>query len=575
MEEFNNSLTPTQRFWRLLKPDGKEIRNVYIYSIFNGLISLSLPLGIQAIINFIQGGQISTSWVVLVFLVVLGIAITGVLQIYQLRITENLQQKIFSRAAFEFAYRLPRAKMEQLYKHYAPELMNRFFDIISVQKGLSKILIDFSAALLNVVFGLLLLSFYHSFFIFFSVILVILVIVIIRFTGQKGMTTSLNESKHKYRVAYWLEELARTNMTFKLVGNTDLPLQKVNEHVDKYLESRESHFKVLLQQYSLMVVFKVLVATGLLAIGGILVMEQQMNIGQFIAAEIIILTVMVAVEKLIRSLETIYDVLTSLEKIAQVTDLSLEETSGIDIAKESNGGLSLDLMNASFAFPGQSSYVLKDISLSIKSGEKVVISGSNNSGKRSLLYIMAGLYDLPEGSLSYNGFPKGNLNISCLRAVMGDYLSQEQLFEGTVLENITMGRESVTMANVRWAIKNLHLEDFIKGLPNGYDTLLDTQGKKLPDSIVQKLLLARSIADIPKLLLLEDLYNHLDETEYRRIVDFLASPEHPWTLVAVSSEFYFVNKADKVIHMENGQLKEMAPYNDLNEKLNLKNTSHA
>ena len=453
--------------------------------------------------------------------------------------------------------------------------MNRFFDIISVQKGLSKILIDFSAALLNVVFGLLLLSFYHSFFIFFSVILVILVIVIIRFTGQKGMTTSLNESKHKYRVAYWLEELARTNMTFKLVGNTDLPLQKVNEQVDKYLESRESHFKVLLQQYSLMVVFKVLVATGLLAIGGILVMEQQMNIGQFIAAEIIILTVMVAVEKLIRSLETIYDVLTSLEKIAQVTDLSLEETSGIDIAKESNGGLSLDLMNVSFAFPGQSSYVLKDISLSIKSGEKVVISGSNNSGKRSLLYIMAGLYDLPEGSLSYNGFPKGNLNISCLRAVMGDYLSQEQLFEGTVLENITMGRESVTMANVRWAIKNLHLEDFIKGLPNGYDTLLDTQGKKLPDSIVQKLLLARSIADIPKLLLLEDLYNHLDETEYRRIVDFLASPEHPWTLVAVSSEFYFVSKADKVIHMENGQLKEMAPYNDLNEKLNLKNTSHA
>ena len=216
MENSDNSLSPLERFVRLLKPDSKEIRNVYVYSIFIGLINLSLPLGIQAIINLIQGGQISTSWIVLLVFVVGSVAIAGILQIFQMRITENLQQKIFTRAAFEFAYRIPRVRLEALYKHYAPELMNRFFDTMSVQKGLPKILIDFSAASLQVIFGLILLSFYHPFFIIFSLILILLVYAIFWLTARRGLETSLLESKYKYKMAHWLEEMARTSTTFKL-----------------------------------------------------------------------------------------------------------------------------------------------------------------------------------------------------------------------------------------------------------------------------------------------------------------------------------------------------------------------
>ena len=179
-------ISPLDRFWGLLKPDSSEIKNVYTYAIFRGLVNLSLPLGIQAIINLIQGGRFSTSWIILVALVSAGTALTGILQIYQLRIVENLQQKIFTRAAFEFAYRIPRIKMVELYKRYAPELMNRFFDIINIQKGLAKILIDFTASLLQIGFGLILLSFYHPFFILFSFLLVLLLYLIFRFTAQKG-----------------------------------------------------------------------------------------------------------------------------------------------------------------------------------------------------------------------------------------------------------------------------------------------------------------------------------------------------------------------------------------------------
>jgi len=454
--------------------------------------------------------------------------------------------------------------METMYKHYAPELMNRFFDTISVQKGLSKVLIDFSSASLQVIFGLILLSFYHPFFIFFSLILLILVLAIFRFTSVRGLNTSLAESKNKYKVAYWLEELARTATTFKLNGNTDFPLSRTDTHVSTYLKARESHFRVLLEQFSLLVVFKVIVATGLLAIGGILVMEQLMNIGQFIAAEIIILAVMASVEKLIMSFETIYDVLTALEKIGQVTDMELEtgQEQGIDLRQHcTRGGVSLDLEKVHFTYPGNQKPTLHDLSLSLKCGEKIMVSGKNGSGKSTLLQVLAGLYDIQGGTISYNDLSKGNLNLDSLRDAIGDSLSQEQLFEGTVMENITMGRNSVSFEDVEWAVSNMGLTEFIRTLPKGYETILNPLGKNLPRSIVQKILLARSIADHPKLLLLEDNLNYLHITDRKKIIDFLTSKENPWTLVAISSDNYFKKRADKVLFMKDGRIERTREIN--------------
>ena len=167
-------LTSWQRLVNLLKLDRKDVLQVFYYAIFSGLVGLSLPLGIQAIINLIQGAQVSTSWIILVILVTLGVAFSGVLQLMQIRIIENIQQKIFTRSSFEFTYRFPKIKMSELRNYYPPELANRFFDTLNIQKGVSKLLIDFPTALLQIVFGLLLLSLYHPFFIVYGVLLLIL-----------------------------------------------------------------------------------------------------------------------------------------------------------------------------------------------------------------------------------------------------------------------------------------------------------------------------------------------------------------------------------------------------------------
>lgn len=552
-----NNLTPLKRFFMLIKPDKFEIRNVYIYAIFYGLVNLSLPVGIQSIINLIFGGQMSTAWVILVAFVILGVIVTGILQVFQLKITETLQQKIFTRAAFEFTYRIPRIKLRELHNKYAPELMNRFFDIIAIQKGLSKVLIDFSTASIQTLFGLSLLSFYHPFFIIFSLILIVLVYTIFKLTAKVGLETSMKESKSKYKMAGWLEELARTATTFKLAGVTELPMERTNAGTREYVEAREDHFRVLLNQYGLLIAFKVLVVAGLLIVGSVLVMDQKMNIGQFVAAEIIILLVLGSVEKIILSLETIYDVLTALEKVGQVTDLEIESDDGMNICEmQKDAPLEIELNNAYFKYPGGYDYVFENASIQIHGGEAIKLGGDGDSGKTTLLQILSGMYRIERGTLTFNQVPFGNLNPRRLRSTIGDCIMDELLFEGTLMENIAMGRENATYENVQWAIDNLGLRDFIKSLPKGYDTHVNPEGKQFSKSVVEKLILARSIADKPRLLLIKDLFTSLPEKERIEILNFLVDKSNPWTILIISRDPYVDTIVDRIIEVKDRQLIE-------------------
>jgi ABC-type bacteriocin/lantibiotic exporter with double-glycine peptidase domain len=548
--------TPYQRFWLLLKPDNKEIYQVYTYAFFKGVIALSLPIGIQSIINLIQGGRVSASWILLVCIVILGIAMGGYMQLMQMRITETIQQKIFTRAAFDFTYRIPKIKFEEIYKHYAPELVNRFFDVLTLQKSLSKIIIDFSTAVLQIIFGLILLSLYHPFFILFSILLVVLVFSIIKYTTKKGLETSLKESKYKYKVVSWLEELARSKDTFKLAGHTNLPELRTDEHVTGYLESREKHFQVLKKQYILLLIFKIIVAFGLLIVGGMLVLEQQMNIGQFVAAEIIILLVIDSSEKIILNLENVFDILSSLEKIGQVTDLELENedaSSSLDhhrIIKP----IEVEVKDLSFTYPGRTKSVLKDINYNFKANSSYCIIGNNGSGKSTLIHIIAGLYKPLSGSVCINGLPIGNYNIFELYRFIGNGLAEENIFEGTLFENITLGRDFINTEDVQWAIEHVFLLDYVKELPKGLDTQIEISGHKLSKSIIQKIIIARSIVNKPKLILLENHIDFIEENERNKIIDFLTGKTNNWTLISISNNPYLKEKSDTVLYLKEGQI---------------------
>ena len=546
-------MTPLRRFYNLLELDKKDIYQLFFYAIFAGLISLSLPLGIQAIIAFIQSGRVSASWIVLIILVVAGVGLVGILSFMQLRITENLQQKIFVRASFEFAARLPKIKQEELYGTYPPELTKRFFDTLPIQKGPSKLLMDFSAALLQITFGLILLSLYHPYFIVFGLLLFLLLYFIFKFSYTSGLETSLKESKFKYRVAGWLQEMARNNFSFKNELNYDFALQKNNSIVANYINYREKHFSIIKKQFTQLILFKIVITASLLSIGGYLVLSQEMNIGQFVAAEIIILLVINSVEKIILGLESFYDVLTAVEKIGQITDLELEE----NIVSESDNcytNITLETENLKFKFPDSPINALDSITLKIDQGEKIVVEGENGSGKTTLIRLLSGILKQSSGAFYINDDTFRKINIKQYRSQIGNIIHNETPFEGTIIENITFNDPNISSEDLKWALDGVQLSSFIKQLPKGLNTHIYPEGRQLSSSNAQKILLARSIIHKPKILFYEDPTDTMDENIANEIIDFITSDKNKWTIIVSSKNPHWKTKSTRKITMQHGQI---------------------
>ncbi len=545
-------LTPWQRFIGLLQLEKKDLLQVIYYAVFSGLISLTLPLGIQAIINLIQGAQVSTSWIVLVILVTIGVAFVGILQLMQMRIIETVQQRVFMRASFEFTYRFPKIKMDELRNYYPPELANRFFDVLTVQKGLAKLLIDVPTAVLQIVFALILLSFYHPFFIAFGILLVLLIYVVFKFTIERGMQTSLMESKKKYMVAHWIQEVARAITSFKVSGSTSLAVDKNDRLVDGYLIARESHFRILVLQFIQMIGFKVVVTAGLLIIGGLLVLSQEMNIGQFVAAEIIILLVITSVEKLILGLESFYDVLTSLEKMGQVVDKQIEGQDGNEVRKVDDFKIELD--HVAYEVPNRSAHILKDINLTITPKSRILIQGESGSGKSSLLRMISGIIEPTSGRIYVNDKALDNLKINSYRAQLGMSLVDETPFEGSIRENITLGNKDITDDQIYEVIELVGLLDYMRESEKGLDTIIYPEGRQMSFTVAKKIILARAIIVKPKALILEEPLEHFEKHEVNRIIDRLTDAKHPWSLIVVSFNNEWADKCTEVIQLKKGEI---------------------
>jgi len=544
--------TPWSRFLNLLSIERRDLLQIAYYAVFSGIVALSLPLGIQAIINLIQGAQITTSWIVLVVLVTVGVVFSGVLQLMQLRIIETIQQRIFVKSSFELSYRFPKIKMEKLQNFYPPELANRFFDTLIIQKGLSKILIDVPAALLQIIFALLLLSFYHPTFIVFGIILLLSVYLSFKWSTQRGLNTSLVESKFKYKVAHWIQEVARSLVSFKLSGNTNLAMKKNDVLVSQYLSARENHFNIIKFQFIKMIGFKALITAGLLIIGGVLVLSQRMNIGQFVAAEIIILLVINSIEKLILSLESFYDTLTSIEKLGQILDKEMESNEGelVDFEK----GVSLELNQVNYQISNRENLILKNISFSVNPGEKILIQGKSGSGKSTLLRMITGVIQPTSGNIIVNGISLSALKINHYRAHLGLSLLDEYPFEGTLRENLTFGDDRILEHKISEVINAVGLSDFLKKLPEGLNTELFPEGKQISSSIAKKITMARALLKQPKLVILEDTLDPFNETETHSIIDYLCLPEHSWSLIVVSANSYWKSYATHIFELNAGEL---------------------
>ena len=351
----------------------------------------------------------------------------------------------------------------------------------------------------------------------------------------------------------WLQEIARNNFSFRKETSFEFALNKNNNLVSQYLDYRERHFEIIKRQYFQLIIFKVIITAGLLFIGGYLVLNQKMNIGQFVAAEIIILLVINSVEKIVVGLETLYDVLTAVEKIGQITDFQTETSQSLTNEICYNN-ISIEAENINYKFPGSTANVLNKISFKIEDSEKILLDGDNGSGKTTLIRILSGLIQPTSGSFFINDDTYRKIDLQQYRSQIATIINGETPFEGTILENITYNNPAITQEDIKWAIESVKLGSFIKSLPKGLETKIFPEGKQLSSSNAQKILLARSIVNKPKILFYEDALDRMDADVAKEIIDFLTSSENKWTLIVSSKNPYWKEKCTRKITMEEGKI---------------------
>jgi len=568
MEKNKNVVSPmgaARKILELLRLDKKDVSSIYAFAILAGILSLAMPLGIQTIIGFVMAGSLSTSIVILIVLVVAAVFIYGLLQVRQLQVTEKIQQKLFVRYSLEFADRLPKMNIEKLDAYYLPELVNRFFDTVSLQKAVEKLLLDVPAAIIQIFFGLILLSLYHPVFIGFGAVLTFIVYLIMRFTLPAGFQASIEASNQKFATAAWLEEMARVIKSFKYSRGTELNIKKTDGIVSQYLDARTSYFKVLLTQYWSLIVFKVLITAAMLIVGAVLLVDQQINIGQFIAADFVILSIIASVEKLILNMDKVYDLLTSVEKLSKITESEIEVQGTVELADASKG-VSILFENVGFVY-GNQSKALEGLQLNIAAGDKVCIMGESGSGKSTILRLLTGAFKNFSGSILLDGIPMGNYNLNSVRSQTGILLSQQDIFNGTIWENITMGSNQIQYDEVTDLVNRCGLTSFIQSLPKGYDTVLDPTGKRLNSKIRQDILLLRALLGKKRLLLLEEPLNFLEKRYKQNIQDYIFSEENA-TVIIATNDAEIAARCNKVIYLQDGFVKASGNWSTIASLLN-------
>jgi ABC-type bacteriocin/lantibiotic exporter with double-glycine peptidase domain len=526
--------SPFRRLQQLLWEDKKDLALLLLYSTISGVLSLMLPIASQALINIIASGVFLQPLIILSLLVFVGLGFTGVVRIVEMTLLEILQQRLFVRITLYLAKHLPQVDSQVWNEAYPPERVNRFFETTTLQKSLTKVLLEFPAALLQIVISLIFMGFYSPYFLFFNAFLVAGGLGFL-LLGKTGVTSSLVECKYKYEMAHLLQDLARCHSAFKIYVAQCFGMKEVDALCTTYVTARRRHFNVVIRQASWSFFVNTAATAGLLALGGWLVMKKDISIGQLVAAELMMLLLLAAVTKIVSNIESWYDLLTSIDKLGTLTDLPNEVERGVDYI-DTGKGIEVNLQQVSFQYPQQPFPLFQHLNLVFKSGSRTAIVGTSGAGKSTLAQLILGLLQPNAGAVQINQQQLRDLQLSHFRQHVSLVGSHTAIFKGTLRDNILMGREFLGEAALKRALDISGLSTVLDTLPQGLDMPLGSEGLNLSSGKRQMLMLARSLLASPALLILDEAFHHIEGPLRRQILEKLTAPEEKWTLIFITHD---------------------------------------
>ncbi|MCG8649540.1 MAG: ABC transporter ATP-binding protein/permease [Pirellulales bacterium] len=525
-------LKPMQRLWQLLKPEASDIWIVVIFAFVVSLLMLATPMAVEALVNTVAFGRFMQPILVLAVILLVFLGFQGAIRALQTYVVEIVQRRLFARVAGDLAFRIPRTEVEASDGEYLPEVVNRFFDVVTVQKVAAQLLLDGLGLILSTLIGMAVLGFYHPWLLGFDLFLLSSIALIIFVLGRGAISSAIRESKHKYYMAGWLEDLARCPTAFRNDGGADLALERADRLIHEYLGARRKHFRIVMRQVLFALGLQAVASTVLLGLGGWLVVSGELTLGQLVAAELIVTVIVGSFAKFGKHMESFYDLLASVDKLGVLFDIHTERQDGmlgIDRAQPAK----VELNAVSYWWSGQPK-VLNSINADIEPGDRMAVLGEAGSGKSTLLDLIYGLRSPSAGHLTIDGFDPRDLRPDVLRSRIA-IARGEEVFHSTVEENVHLHREGVTASDVRNALDAVGLLTPVLRLSEGCNTMLTSEGAPLSGSQRRLLGIARAAIGRPGLLLIDGTLDALGDQDLNRCLDYLLAPDQPWTLIVATA----------------------------------------
>lgn len=548
-------LPPLARLRALLVGERRTLWVAVVYSVLIGLLTLVVPVAVQSMVNTLAFGNALQPLVVLTLFVFVALIVSMGMNTARAKVVEIVQRSIFARVATDVTWRLLHVRASAFDRYHGPELVNRFFDTVTVQKSASLLLIDGLSIAMQTAVSMILLALYHPWLLAYDVLLVVAMGIIVVLLGRGAIKTSISESKAKYELEAWLEQLAAKLVTFKSDGGHAYAMHRSHALLEDYLHYRDTHFRIVLRQIVGSFALQALASASLLGIGGWLVIERQLTLGQLVAAEIIVAGMMSSFTKFGKQVEVFYDLCAAIDKLGGLVDLPLERAGG-HTEPAATGPLAVEGRDLTYTMPGDSQPVVAIEAWRVAAGDRVGITGPSGSGKSTLADLLFGLRTPGHGTLLIGGVDSRAIPLRVLRQRVAVVRSVE-LFAGSILENVTLGREHVTYEAVTAALRQVGLLDDLLALPDGLTTRLHPQGRPLSHRQACRLMVARAIVDAPGILVLDGILDQLDIDEQARLAAEIFAPSAPWTLLCISERPDVLAQCTSVVTMGDGRIRSI------------------
>jgi putative ABC transport system ATP-binding protein len=506
------------------------------YALAIGVFSLIVPLTVQELVNTFVYAIQPIMIVTLSGIMAMTLVFIGAFRVLQLRLVEILAQRIFARIAFAMTEHLPRVRDESFLTKYA----NYFSEAELLPRALLAMLVDIINVVVGGSIGMAILVLYHPYFLGFNVLLVGGFVLLVTVFGQGALRITLAVSQRNYDTLNWVQDIAHNLLHFKATTSKELLLKKTDELVSSYVAARKVRSDILAgRQYKASVLWQAFGHGGLIAMAGWLLSTGQITLGQFVASEVIVGTLLLNLDTVVKRMPYAYFVFTSLSELAKVLSLPQDTQSGklsVPLPDPTLHGVRLTCKDLSYAYPN-SRPVFEHFNLEVTPGEKIAIFPHTSTGKSTLAKVLAGLYTPTAGIIRYNGVDLRDLDMESINTCRGLILSSPMtLFEGTLEENITMGRSQIHYEDVLWALRFVEMEEEVDILPLGLKTPIRSGGRAFPTSQILRILIARAIVIRPQLLICEGTLHNMEQVTREVILRRLCSKEEPWSVIFISND---------------------------------------